>query len=125
MEIKRIDLTKFRGAKSSLYTGRPQGKEAREELKLDSFDKRNDIKVIFEIPEGTTSFNPSFYLGLLYDSYKQLDLEGFSNKYSFDIKSTDPDSIRVINSNLEDGKRNAFNELHKKTGLWAFIKNKK
>lgn len=125
MKTKQIDLKKYRGNRSSLFTGRVQGKEARSELQLDSLDARNDIKVVFEIPEGTTSFNPSFYLGLLYESYKNLGVERFGEKYSFDIKTSDPDSVRVIKNNLEDGKRNAYNELDKKTGLWKFINNKK
>ena len=70
MTQKKIDLTKFRGNKSSLFTGRPQGLEARTELNLDALDRTSDLEITFEIPEDTTSFNPSFYLGLLYPSYK-------------------------------------------------------
>ena len=65
------------------------------------------------IPEGTTSFNPSFYLGLLYDSFKNLGKD-FDNKYKFVIEDEDQEiRIRsVIEANLEDGKRNAFNSLN-------------
>ena len=35
METKRIDLFKYRGNNSSLFTGRPQGEAARKELKLE------------------------------------------------------------------------------------------
>lgn len=124
MSKKIIDLTKFRGNKSSLFTGRPQGLEAREVLKLDELDKNKDLEIIFEIPEGTTSFNPSFYLGLLYPSFKVLGIDGFSSKYTFEIKTIDEGTKKVILENLEDGLRNAINELNKKTGLWSFIKKK-
>lgn len=127
--IKRIDLKKFRGNNSTLFTGRPQGLQARIELGLDELDNNNNnnnnLIVVFEIPEETTSFNPSFYLGLLYKSYKTLGIEGFSNKYSFDIKTNDLDTKKVILENLKDGMRNALNELNKKTGLWSFITSKK
>lgn len=116
-----IDLTKFKGQKSSLYTGRPQGQAAREELNLDEKDKKVGVKYVFLIPEGTTSFNPSFYLGLLYKSYKYLGLDGFKDKYSFDIRVSNPETKNGIIRNLEDGMRNAINSLNNRTGLSPFI----
>lgn len=125
METKRIDLTKYRGNKSTLFTGRPQGLSVRVEIKLDKIDVTDDILVIFEIPEDTTSFNPSFYLGLLYNSYKKLGVESFLKKYSFEIKSTCPETVKVLQENLDDGMRNAVNEISKKTGLWQFLNHRK
>lgn len=121
MTKSEIDLSKFRGQKSSLFTGRPQGQTAREELKLDRIDKNDDASIVLIIPEGTTSFNPSFYLGLLYKSYKALGIEGFKNKYTFDIRISDEEMKKGIIRNLEDGMRNALNSLNNRTGLSPFI----
>lgn len=124
MAMQKIDLTKFRGNNSSIFTGRPQGLIARGELKLDEIDKNNDVQITFTIPDSTTSFNPSFYLGLLYSSFEKLGVEKFDIKYKFEILAADPETVKVIQRNLDDGKRNAINELNKNTGLWQFIKKK-
>jgi len=121
MTLKEIDLKKYRGNHSTIFTGRPQGEDARKELKLDGLDNNEDIEICLQIPSGTTSFNPSFYLGLLYPSFKKLGIEGFNKKYKFRIEEKDEEIRKVISDNLEDGQRNALNELNKKTGLRSFI----
>src|SRR4051812_5968088 len=105
------NLYKYRGNNSSIFTGRPQGYEAREDLNLDDTDSDPNKKIIFIIPEGTTSLNPSFYLGLLFDSYKKLGAEGFNKKYKFQIATGDSSTKRVLQKNLEDASRNAINSL--------------
>lgn len=125
MKTVNIDLSKYKSSKSSIFTGRPQGEEVRKLLKLDEIDKNTD-KIIFEIPDNTISFNPSFYLGLLFDSYVKLKLDGFDNKYSFIINSNNPDVLRVINKDLVDGRRNAINSLTEpNTGFGSFFNFKK
>ncbi len=121
MERRRIDLIKFRGKNSSLYTGRPQGEQTRDELNLDKTDSQKGIEIEFLIPKGTSSFNPSFYLGLLYKSLKKLGVSEFERKYSFVIEDENPEIRRVLNGNLEDGKRNAINTLEGKTGFGRFL----
>lgn len=120
--IIKKNLREFRGNQSTLFTGRPQGTQAREKLKLDELDKDSNLKVVFEIPEDTTSFNPSFFLGMLFPSIKSLGVEKFKNKYSFEIKTLNINTKKVILENIEDGMRNALNVLNNKTGLWSFIK---
>lgn len=115
-----IDLIKYRGHRSSIFTGRPQGKDVREVLKLSEFDRQSDVEVKFIIPEGTTSFNPSFYLGLLFDSYKTLGAQGFTAKYSFDIATSDPSIRRVLQKNLEDAARSAINSLRNRNPFSSF-----
>nr|DAS87786.1 MAG TPA: protein of unknown function DUF4325 [Caudoviricetes sp.]DAY16232.1 MAG TPA: protein of unknown function DUF4325 [Caudoviricetes sp.] len=110
MNNKNIDLKNYKNSNSTVFTGRPQGKDVREKLKLNELDKDDGVVNII-IPKGTTSFNPSFYLGLLYDSFKNLG-EDFDNKYKFVIEDDDQEIRRVIEANLEDGKRNAFNSLN-------------
>lgn len=119
IDKRDIDLTKYRGNKSSVFTGRPQGYDVRKELNLDAEDTSEDV-VVFTIPEGTTSFNPSFYLGLLFDSYKKLGLEGFHSKYSFNIQANNPAIKRVLQKNLEDANRSAINSLNRKNPFKYF-----
>lgn len=122
MERKIFELLRFRGNRSSLFTGRPQGEQSRIDLELDKYDKSNEY-VEFVIPKGTSSFNPSFYLGLLYDSLKKLGLENFEQKYTFRIEDDNPEIVKVLKNNLEDGKRYALNEIEGKTGLDRFLNN--
>lgn len=117
----KIELLKYRGNNSSLFTGRPQGEDARIELKLDEIDKSKDL-IVFVIPKNTTSFNPSFYLGLLFKSIKKLGIEEFEKKYSFEITEKDNlDIISVLKDNLDDGKRNALNTINKKNSFNRFF----
>ncbi|MFV8379319.1 hypothetical protein [Flavobacterium sp. LB3R33] len=120
-----IELSKYKNSKSSIFTGRPQGEEVRKILDLDELDK-SENEVEFVIPDDTLSFNPSFYLGLLFPSYKKLKPEGFDLKYSFIVNSDNPDIVRVINKDLIDGKRNAINSLESpNSGFGSFFKSKK
>lgn len=119
---QKINLKEFRGGGSRLFTGRPQGRQARKKLGLDKEDIDNSKNVTFIIPLETTSFNPSFYLGLLFESYKNIGVDGFNHKYSFEIEETDPSIRKVLEKNLADGARNAINEITKKTGILKFLK---
>ena len=117
---KTIDLGKYKASNSTIYTGRPQGESVRDKIELDKEDK-NLEKIIFLIPEETTSLNPSFYLGLLFKSIKKLGIEAFTEKYSFDMATKDESTKTVLQRNLEDGMRNALNIIDHKTGLRLFI----
>lgn len=120
----KIDILKYRGNKSSLFTGRPQGITARKELKISEKDK-DDNEYVFIIPKGTTSFNPSFFLGLLFDSIKNLGIEQFQNKYSFEYEDGNDEIKTNINENIEDGIRNAKNSIQNNTSFFNFLKNRK
>lgn len=120
-EKESIDLTPFRGSKSTLFTGRPQGEAARKKIKLDDWDD-NDIEVDLLIPQDTTSFNPSFYLGLLFNSIKKLGVDRFTRKYKLVLETQDDDTYVVLKANLDDGLRNATNTIEQKTGLSKFLK---
>lgn len=120
METIIIDLSNFKSSNNTLFTGRPQGEETRKRLNLNKIDKDNSI-ISFVIPEGTTSFNPSFYLGLLFDSIKALGIEGFHKKYRFTFKDDNKKIINVLKDNLIDGERNAINVINKKSGLSKFL----
>jgi hypothetical protein len=119
MNIQPINLAKFRGDRSTVFTGRPQGEVARKELKLDDLDKVDEV-IELVIPKGTTSFNSSFYLGLLYDSIKKLGERKFKERYILDIQDSNPDTRRSIERNLEDGMRQAINTSLGKSKGWLF-----
>jgi hypothetical protein len=119
--VTEIDLGKYKNPKSTNFTGRPQGTSVRQSIGLDQLDKDNDKFIEIVIPNGTTSFNPSFYLGLLFDSYKKLGLDEFKKKYKITIASSNPDTRKVLEKNLEDGMRNAINALANKNILKEFI----
>ena len=118
-----INLGKYRGQKSTLFTGRHHGKMAREALQLDKLDKSKD-NVVFVIPEGTTSLNPSFFLGLFYDSISNLKgVDNFERKYSFKFEDPNIKVVSVLLLNIDDAKRNASNALENKIGFSRFLKS--
>jgi len=117
MKTKIIDLLPYRGANSTTFTGRPQGEDVRSILKLNDFDKDVD-PIIIEIPIGTTSFNPSFYLGLFFESIKTLGgIEQFQKKYTIKIIDSNENTYNSLLRNISEGERQAINEFNKKTGL--------
>ena len=113
-----INLQPFKNSTSSVFTGRPQGEQAREKLNLSSIDN-NEENVDIIIPADTTSFNPSFFLGLLFHSIQKLGIEKFKEKYNFIISTDDPNLHDVIENNINDGYRNAINSLKNKNGLFS------
>ncbi len=123
MNSKTFNLLKYRGGQSSLYTGRPQGESTREELALNKLDKENSNVVII-IPEGTSSINPSFFLGLFFESIKTLGVEEFREKYQFQVEERDLEIKEILLENIEDGIRHAQNTLMGTSGLKRFIKKK-
>ncbi len=117
--MNRINLRQYRPVNSLSFSGRPQGEDVRERLNLNETDGK-DEEVEITIPADTTSFNPSFFLGLLYDSIVKLGLDKFKQKYHIVIETTNPLLKSALNKNIEDGIRNASNSLDNKSGLSIF-----
>lgn len=118
METKHITMTtEHRGGKSSSsFSGRAEGEKVREVLSLDEKDV-DDCIYIIDIPSGTSAFNPSFYLGFLFPSIKNLGVEKFLSKYQFSFSNLSPTLKSLIEDDLREGLRNASNELNFSTGL--------
>ncbi|MCM4156740.1 MULTISPECIES: hypothetical protein [Flavobacteriaceae] len=117
-----IDLAKYKSGKSTLFTGRPQGKSVREKLDLDSVDtSEENINVI--IPKGTSSINPSFFLGLFFPSIKTLGSEKFKEKYKFKIEEDNPVIEKILKGHIEDALRNARNTMNKSNSFSLFKKS--
>lgn len=112
----KIDLSKYRGQSSSLFTGRPQGLQVRDELKLDIKDLDTN-NYIFIVPKGTTSINPSFFLGLFFGSIKKLGIEGFKNKYKFEFLDTSERVLNILKSHIQEGLDFSQNSLKDKNTL--------
>lgn len=110
----KIKLTpEHRGQNSTTFTGNPQGKEVRKLLELSKYDRRGE-DVVIVIPKGTTSFNPSFYSGLLYDSivfYR--GMENFKKKYSFEYEDKDEEIVELLRENIADDERLTTNEYQR------------
>lgn len=114
----KIELTKSHrgGTKSTTFAGRSEGKKVRTHLDLDKKDKElNNYQVV--IPNDTTSMNPSFYLGLFFESIAMLGIERFQEKYAFDLSNMEPRLKEVVEDNLKECMRKAINEYNDVTGL--------
>lgn len=121
IERKNIGLLEMhRGKSSSMFTGRPQGEEIRKLLGLDTFDEGKE-KYFVNIPSGTTSINPSFFLGLFYPSIKKLGgYDNFKDKYLINIETDNEILKKGLIQDLDDCERQARNEFSHKTGLSLF-----
>lgn len=116
---KQFDLSEFRGQKSTAFTGRPQGEQAREKLNLNALDSDGNAREIhLRIPSGTTSFNPSFYLGLLFESIKRLGVDQFQQRYKLDVEDQNPELKRILQNNINDGLRSALNTIQGEKRKW-------
>lgn len=123
MSKLRIELTKQHrgGENSGSFSGRSNGEQVREVLDLNLKDQ-DDNTYMISIPCDTISFNPSFYLGLFYDSFKKLGgLEHFKEKYVFDLSNLTEDQQKSIGANLSQNERKASNEYKGLTGLDIFM----
>ncbi len=109
---KQIILTKeHRGGNSqeTSFAGREAGRKVREELALNPKDY-DEYRYEIIMPEDTTSFDPYFYLGLLFDSVKKLGWDKFVQKYRFNLDNLS-DLLRMeIRAELDDCERRAKNE---------------
>lgn len=118
--MKIINLTSEHrgGAQSTTFSGRPEGEAVRKELNLDAIDNSSD-PVTITIPNDTTSFNPSFFLGLLFKSVKKMgSVDAFKKRFSFDFSNyTDFELLKYVQQDIEDSYRRCINELNQKTGL--------
>lgn len=118
--MKTIVLTKEHrgGNQSTTFSGRPEGEAVREKLKLDAIDGSTECVSII-IPNDTTSFNPSFFLGLFYKSIKRLgSVDAFKKKFVFDFSNfKDQELLKYIEKDIEDSYRRCINELNQITGL--------
>ena len=106
------------GTNSTTFSGRPEGEDVREVINVSRYDAMEGV-ITVTIPADTTSFNPSFFLGLFYDSVKALgSVEAFKAKYRIDLSNFENEEQRqLIEADIADSYRRCENEMNKKTGL--------
>ncbi len=114
-----INLRSYRPSSATSYSGRPQGEDVRKKLKLDIEDALAEpIQVI--IPNDTSSFNPSFFLGLFFKSISKLGVDRFSRKYDIIFETNNDELKKILSKDIQDGLRNAKNTLDNKDALSVF-----
>lgn len=118
--MKTIELTKSHrgGGKSTTFSGRPEGKKVRQVLNIDKCDSDNEVyKVV--VPEDTTTFNTSFFLGLFFESIEKLkNIDTFKKKYIIDFDNIEDEEVReILLEDIEDAYVRANNELNGVSGL--------
>lgn len=115
-----IELTKEHrgGTNSTTFSGRPEGEAVRKVIGVSKYDGMEGV-IKVTIPADTTSFNPSFFLGLFYESVKALgSVEAFKSKYQIDLSNFENEEQRqLIEADIADSYRRCENEMDKKTGL--------
>lgn len=80
-KVKKIDFKVFGGP---TYIGRPNGKAARKQLRIDELEKDPAIHFVVTIPKDTYNINSSFFLGLFGDSIRSAGSEdGFLKRFEF------------------------------------------
>lgn len=94
------------------FGGRKEGQLVREELSLNQKDY-DEYRYEIIIPENTTLFEPSFYLGLLFDSVKNLGWDKFAQKYRFNLDNLADSSRGEVRAQLDMCERQAKDEMHK------------
>ncbi|MGJ8665345.1 MAG: hypothetical protein ACSHW7_03190 [Patiriisocius sp.] len=91
-----IPLSDYRGVNNTSFLGRIQGNDVRKKLNPETLIDNHD-KIIVKVPIGTTSINPSFFLGLFFDTIKKLgNIEKFKEKFIFSFEEGENETIREI-----------------------------
>lgn len=112
---RQIILTKEQRERCSdgkSFIGRTEGEKVREELALNPKDY-DEYRYEIIMPEDTMSFEPSFYLGLLFGSVKKLGWDKFAQKYRLNLDNL-PDSQRgAIRVGVDECEKQAKNELYR------------
>lgn len=93
------------------FIGRKVGQMAREELSLNQKDY-DEYRYEIIMPEDTASFEPSFYLGLLFDSVKKLGWDKFAQKCRYNLDNIADSKRGVIRTELDECEKQAKNELY-------------
>lgn len=110
---KQIFLLKeYRGSDSAntSFEGRNEGQKVREELALNPKDY-DEYRYEIIMPEDTMSFEPSFYLGLLFDSVKKLGWDKFAQKYRFNLDNIADSKRGTIRTGLDECEKFTKKEL--------------
>lgn len=115
---KEINLISYLNPNENVLAGREQGEKARKQIDLDNLDlDKNLVKIIFIVPEKLIAITPSFYLGLLFKSFKKLGQQQFQERYIFKFITQDVLLIKRLNQDLEEGIRASIDSIDKRSFL--------
>jgi hypothetical protein len=92
-----INLAKYRRKNSRVFSGRIEGYDVRDALKLSELEKKYS-NIIIKVPEDTLSFNTSFFLGVFGESVRNLGEVKFREVYQFQCPSI---VIKQINDGIK------------------------
>ena len=105
----KVNLLRFRGDGSKIFSGREQGVRERNELRLNVLDDgEEEINII--IPKDTWSINSSFFGGLFESSIIKLTEQGFRKKYKFKMDDGS-DLSSDLQQNVDEGIFEALNDI--------------
>lgn len=114
-----VNLEEFLG-QGTIFSGRQQGEEARRQFNIDQLDASKGRTEIL-IPEKTTSLNPSFMLGLFFQSIKKLK-ENFRERYQFILLTENDQRREILMRDIEDFYRQASLEInHSRKSIFDFF----
>lgn len=109
---KEINLVSYLNPQENVLAGREQGELARRDIGLDNLDiDKNIQQVEFIVPESLIAITPSFFLGLLFKSFKKLGFEEFEKRYKFRIETEDVSLNKRLVQDIDEGIRASMDSL--------------
>ena len=78
--MESVKIAQFRRSGAKVFTGRDNGINARQQLRLAELEKKDTLTVL--IPSDTWSINPSFFGGMFEDSIRNYG-DDFEQHYRF------------------------------------------
>ena len=104
----KINIQEYRASGSKIFSGREQGKKARQKLDLNKKDFDQEKYEII-IPDDTYSITGSFFGGMFSDSVINLKEEKFRDKYKF--RFSNGELSEILQNDIDEGIYDAANEL--------------
>jgi len=107
--MTEINLKKYLSSETQKYfNGRPEGKDARNSLKLDEKDKKKE-RITFSIDADLVGMNVSFFLGLFGPTILQCGINDFKERYNFKYATKEVETL--FKKDFEYGIKAALREI--------------
>ncbi|MGL5544713.1 MAG: hypothetical protein ACRDB6_06365 [Cetobacterium sp.] len=120
--MERINIAKFLpSSKSDYLNGRPEGEDARKNLKLDVKDEKEEKVEIF-ISNKLIGINISFFLGLFSRSVVKYKEKGFYEHYKFIYE--DEETKKLVEKDIENGIKEALSHINPESLLERLLKRR-
>ncbi|MGL5356290.1 MAG: hypothetical protein ACRDAQ_07075 [Cetobacterium sp.] len=120
--MEKIKIDKFLPSSESDYlNGRPEGEDARKNLKLDEKDKKDEKIEIF-ISNKLIGINISFFLGLFSKSIVKYKEKEFYEHYKFLYE--DKETEKLVKKDIENGVKEALSHINPESLLERLLKRR-